>query len=260
MADPRCRGGPATLPADGATTRLIRACDNSVVSTAEDHALDRVPLLAHLDAERRRTVREAGRTERVDQGAVLFHEGSPATAMFVVLSGRLKLVRYTARGREMLLHLVGPGQSFAEAAVFGDATYPATAEAVQDSEVWRLSRRVLLDLVRKDPELGLALAASVSRWTRTLASQLELLTQRRVEERLAIYLLSRTGGRDLRPGDVIPLAEPRHLIAAQCGTAPEVLSRTFRRLEDGGVLTGRPDEVVIEDPGRLQALAEWIEE
>jgi CRP/FNR family transcriptional regulator len=239
---------------------LIRSCDNPAVSTVEDQVFRRVPLLAHLDETRRRRVRDAGRTESVEQGMVLFHEGSAATAMFVVLSGRLKLVRYTARGREMLLHLVGPGQSFAEAAVFGDATYPATAEALEDSVVWRLARTELLGLVRADPELGLALAASVSRWTRTLASQLELLTQRRVEERLAIYLLSRTGGRELRSGDVIPLAEPRHLIAAQCGTAPEVLSRTFRRLEEAGVFTARPDAVEVDDPARLQALAEWIED
>jgi CRP/FNR family transcriptional regulator len=228
--------------------------------TATDDVLDRVPMLAHLDAPRRRVVLASGRLETVPRGTVLFHEGDPAVAMYAVRSGRLKLVRYTARGREMLLHLVGPGQSFAEAAVFGAATYPATAEAVSDTEVWALPRERLLSMVRSDPELGLALAGSLARWTRTLAGQLELLTQRRVEERVAIYLLSRVGRRELRTGEVIPLAEPRQLIAAQCGTAPEVLSRTFRRLEDDGVFTARPDAVVIDDPARLQALAEWIDD
>ena len=230
------------------------------MSVIDEQALGRVPLLAHLDEELRRVVLGAGRVELVPRGMVLFHEGTPATAMYAVQSGQLKLVRYTARGREMLLHLARPGQSFAEAAVFGDATYPATAEALEDSEVWRLGREQLLSMVRSDPELGLALAASLSTWTRVLAGQLELLTQRRVEERLAIYLLSRTAGRALRAGDSIPLAEPRNLIAAQCGTAPEVLSRTFRRLEDQGVLTGHPDAVIIDDPERLQALAEWIDD
>jgi CRP-like cAMP-binding protein len=100
---------------------------------------------------------------------------------------------------------------------------------------------------------------SVSHWTRKLAGKLDLLTQRRVEERLAIYLIGRAGTLDLEKGDTIPLAEPRNLIAAQCGTAPEVLSRTFRRLEDDGVLTAEPHHVVVLSPGRLRALAEWIE-
>jgi CRP/FNR family transcriptional regulator len=96
-------------------------------------------------------------------------------------------------------------------------------------------------------------------WTRKLASKLELLTQRRVEERVALYLLGRAGSSELAPGATIELDDPRHLIAAQCGTGPEVLSRTFRRLEDDGILTSSPHHVTVLDPLRLRALAEWIE-
>jgi len=55
------------------------------------------------------------------------------------------------------------------------------------------------------------------------------------------------------------LSEPRNLIAAQCGTTPEVLSRTFRRLEDDGILEAAPHHVTIHDPDGLRALAELIE-
>ncbi|MCG6950073.1 MAG: helix-turn-helix domain-containing protein, partial [Acidobacteria bacterium] len=65
--------------------------------------------------------------------------------------------------------------------------------------------------------------------------------------------------RELQPGDRIELSEPRNLIAAQCGTAPEVLSRTFRRLEDDGVLEAAPRHVTILDPDGLRSLAELIE-
>ena len=74
-----------------------------------------------------------------------------------------------------------------------------------------------------------------------------------------IYLLGRAGTSELRPGDTIQLAEARNLIAAQCGTAPEVLSRTFRRLEEDGVLSAQPDHITVLLPDRLRALAEWIE-
>jgi len=190
----------------------------------------------------------------------MFNEGERAEALFVLLEGRVKMVRYTPQGREMMLHLVGPGQTFAEAALFGDMTYPASAVAVEDSLIWCWPRERLLALVRSSPELALALILSVSLWTRTLASKLELLTQRRVEERLAIYLLGRSGGHPPAAGDEIPLNEPRNLIAAQIGTGPEVLSRTFRRLEDDGILESRPASVRVLDPKRLQALADWLEE
>ncbi len=70
---------------------------------------------------------------------------------------------------------------------------------------------------------------------------------------------SRFDSHDLQPGDTVELAEPRNLIAAQCGTAPEVLSRTFRRFEEDGVLSAAPRHVTVHQPDRLRELAEHIE-
>jgi len=218
-----------------------------------------LPLLSQLADEQRARVIAAGHEKSLARGEVLFHEGEPSEALYAVISGQLKLVRYSPKGRELLIHLVNPGQSFAEAALFAAATYPATAEVTQACRLWCLPRAALLDLLRATPELGLAMLGSISLWTRKILSKLELHTQRRVEERLAIYLLSRAGPRQLAPGDRIELAEPRNLIAAQCGTAPEVLSRTFKRLEEDGVLEAAPHHVTIKDPRKLAALAELIE-
>jgi CRP/FNR family transcriptional regulator len=221
-------------------------------------SLMQVPLLRHLKQDQQVTVAAAGSARRLAKGEILFHEGEPAEALYAVLSGQMKLVRYSPAGKEMLLHLVRPGQSFADAALFGEGTYPATAEATEGSLIWCLPRQRLAELIRASPELGLAMVASVSMWTRRLAGKMEILTQRRVEERLAIYILGRSGGRRVEPGGWVELTEPRHLIAAQCGTAPEVLSRTFKRLEEEGVLRAEPKRVQVLDPEKLYALAEWI--
>jgi CRP/FNR family transcriptional regulator len=221
--------------------------------------LAELPLLRQLSDDERSRVIDAGHERSLTRGEILFHEGEPADNMYAVISGQLKLVRYSPKGRELLLHLVHPGQTFAEAALFAAGTFPATAEIMEPTRLWCLPREALLGLLRSAPELGVAMLASISVWTRKLAGKLELLTQRRVEERVAIYILARAGGRELQPGDTVELAEARNLIAAQCGTAPEVLSRTFRRLEEDGLLTASPDHVTILHPDRLRALAEWIE-
>jgi len=223
-------------------------------------ALGQLPLVRHLADDLRQEAIAAGTVRTFAKSEVLFCEGDSADAMYGLLEGTVKLVRYTPRGKEVMLHLVRPGQSFAEAALFGEGTYPANAVAVDAGRVWVLPRLRLLELIRRSPGVALAMVASVSMWTRTLAHQLEMLTQRRVEERLAVYLLGRAANAELSEGDEIRLAEARHLIAAQCGTAPEVLSRTFRRLEEEGVLEGTDDGVRVLDPDRLQALAEWIGE
>jgi CRP/FNR family transcriptional regulator len=227
----------------------------------DDHqVLCQFPLIRHLDNGQCREVLEAGSFKTLEKGEFLFHEGDTAESLFGVVEGRIKLVRFSARGKEMLLHLVRAGQTFAEAALFGDGTYPATAVTVERCRLWCLPRARLMDLIRRDPELGVAMVGSTSMWTRTLAANLELLTQRRVEERLAVYLLGRAAGHEVEDGYEIKLAEPKNLIAAQCGTAPEVLSRTLRRLEDDGVLEGIRRGVRVVDAGKLRALAEWIGE
>jgi len=221
--------------------------------------LARLPLFEQLADEHRERVLAAGNERAFERGEIVFHEGEQAEALFVVLSGQVKLVRYSPKGRELLLHLVHPGQTFAEAALFSGNTYPATAEVMEPSRVWNIPRAALAELLREGPELALAMLGSVSMWTRKLASKLELLTQRRVEERVALYLIARAGSSELKAGDTIPLAEARNLIAAQCGTAPEVLSRTFRRLEEDGIIEAAPRHVVVLDAVRLKSLAEWIE-
>jgi CRP/FNR family transcriptional regulator len=226
----------------------------------ENETTCQFPLIRLLEPEQRREILDAGTFRPLARGEFLFHENDPAETMFGVVSGRVKLVRYSARGKELLLHLVRAGQTFAEAALFGTGTYPATAVGVEQCRLWALPRSRLMELIRNDPELGVAMVGSTSMWTRTLAATLELLTQRRVEERLAVYLLGRAAGTEIQDGTEVTLTEPKNLIAAQCGTAPEVLSRTLRRLEDDGVLEGIRRGVRVVNADKLRALAEWIGE
>ena len=213
------------------------------------------PFLRELGPDEKRLMVEGAQPKTLGRDQMLFRAGDPAESFYVVTSGRMKLVRHTSQGKEMMLHLVEPGQSFAEAAILGDGTYPATSIAVESCELWGWKRSALLSMFERSPELALGFALSISMWTRRLATQLELLTQRRVEERLAIYLKGRAGARALTAGDEIPLQEARHLIAAQLGTGPEVLSRTFRRLEEQGVITADGQCVKILDAAGFAALA-----
>ena len=222
-------------------------------------ALLTAPLLANLEERQRAEMLASAIPRTLAKGQFLFHEGDRTECFFVLASGSIKLVRFTPQGKEMLVHMVRPGQTFAEAAVFGPRTYPATAVAVELCEVWMWPLDRLLAMLRGTPELALALILSVSVWTRHLVGKLEFLTQRRVEERLAVYLLGRAGGRRLASGDEVVLEEAKQLIAAQIGTAPEVLSRTFKRLEEDGILSVEGDRVRIHDGEGLAVLAELIE-
>jgi len=153
-----------------------------------------------------------------------------------VLEGRIKLIRTSRDGRELLVHLVESGQTFAEAALFQDRVYPVSAISLTRCRLWYWPLEQLLSLLRNSPELGLALLGSVASWNRKVLSQLELLTQKRVEERLAMYILGRLGGEGIAGGVEISLGLPKKLVAAVLGMAPEVLSRSLKKLEKSGII------------------------
>jgi CRP-like cAMP-binding protein len=218
--------------------------------------LRRIPLFAALPPALLEDVARLCGVRRVRSGELLFSEGDPAGFLPLLLAGRVKLVRSGPDGREQVLHLVRAPASFAEAAVFGPGVFPATGVVIEAGELAVVPRPALLDLLRSRPEVALALLASMSVWLRRLADLVDGLALHTVEERVAAYLLSaftRSGGA-LAPGAQIRFAEPKQLIAALCGTGPEVLSRTFRRLGEDGVVRVTGPVATLLDPAALAAL------
>jgi CRP/FNR family transcriptional regulator, dissimilatory nitrate respiration regulator len=220
-------------------------------------ALRRIPLLATLPATLFEEIARLCGVRRVRKGELLFSEGDPAGYLPLLLAGQVKLLRTGPEGREQVLHLVRGPASFAEAAVFGPGVFSATTVVVEAGQLATVPRPALLDLMRHRPEVALALLASMSFWLHRLVNLVDGLALHTVEERVAAYLWSafaRSGAR-LAPGAQIRLEEPKRLIAALCGTAPEVLSRTFRRLASEGVVQVSGPIATIVDPAALAARA-----
>ncbi len=217
--------------------------------------LNSLPLLAGLDAADRHAMIQAGLPRRANKGELIFLAGHPCEGLWAVLDGRIKLVRSSPDGKELVLHLVEGGETFAAVGLFGQRTYPATAIALEETSLWLWPRDNIVHLLTATPELSVALLGALSAWTRTLVTKMELLTHRKVEERLALFLLGLGGDRPVEPGTEIPLTIPMHVIAGILGTAPEVLSRTLRKLEEGGIIKIGRRKITLTDPPGLLRIA-----
>jgi len=220
-------------------------------------ALRRIPLFATLPVPLLEEIARLCGVRRVRKGELLFSEGDAAGYLPLLLAGQVKLLRTGPDGREQVLHLVRAPAAFAEAAVFGPGVFPAATVVVEAGQLATVPRPALLDLMQRRPEMALALLASMSFWLRRLVDLVDGLALHTVEERVAAYLWSAfaRSGEALASGAQIRLEEPKRLIAALCGTAPEVLSRTFRRLASDGVVQVNGPMATLLDPAGLAARA-----
>ncbi len=220
--------------------------------------LRQVPFLAGLPGGIFDELAALATVQRVGKGKVVFCEGERADFLPILLTGKAKLARTGADGREQVLHVVRAPASFAEAAVFGPRVFPAEAVILAPGLLATIPTARLLDLIGRRPEVAMALLASMSMWLRRLVDLVEGLSLHTVEERVAAYLWSTfvRSGRPLLPGAQVTLEDPKHLVAALCGTAPEVLSRTFRKLDEGGAVRVDGPLATLLDPAKLHRLAE----
>ena len=124
-------------------------------------------------------------------GEYLFHEGGPARGFYIVQQGAINVHRVNAAGKEQVIHIFRPGESFAEAALATERGYPADARAVGSSQVLMVQKDGILALIKRQPDLALRMLASMSGHLRVLVGQIEDLTLKDVETRLANWLLKR---------------------------------------------------------------------
>jgi CRP/FNR family transcriptional regulator, dissimilatory nitrate respiration regulator len=190
-------------------------------------------------------VRSAGRGERV------FEEGAPAEGLFIVMDGRVRLIRVSRGGREQVLHTEGPGATLGEVPLLDGGGYVATAVATQPSRLVYLPRAAVLDACRRHPEVALGIIRVLARRVRSFAGLVEQLSLKDLTARTAGLLLAESAGRA-----TFELSTTRDELAARLGTVRELVSRSLSRLRKEGVIRLAGRRVTIVDAERLAELAE----
>ncbi|WP_199249137.1 Crp/Fnr family transcriptional regulator [[Phormidium] sp. ETS-05] len=184
----------------------------------------------------------------------IFWEGDEGSGFFIVISGRVKVFKATPAGKEQILQLFSTAEHFAEVAAFDGEPFPASAAAVENSEVLFFPRSAFLSLLQQHPSLAVNMLAIFARHLRRLARVIEDLALRDVPQRLAVYLLylqERQGG-----AIEVELDITKGQLAALLGTIPETLSRGFAKLSQTGAIAVDGSKIRVLESDRLRDLAE----
>lgn len=218
--------------------RRLKLFDRDLASLA------RVPLFAGLESGSLADLLAEASTRRFERNALLFVEGEPAAQFYVVLDGWVRLYRQTAEGRESVIALLAPGESFAEAAMFLGGKFPVSGAVVDESRLLIIPAEPFRRALQTNNELCLRMMASMAVHLRRLVGQVEQLAVRSSTERLAQFLLKLArGGAE---SAIVHLPYEKGLIATRLGMQPETLSRALAKLRPLGVET-KGSRVTIRD-------------
>jgi CRP/FNR family transcriptional regulator len=184
----------------------------------------------------------------------LFHEGDPAHGFYVVQRGSVNVHRVTAAGKEQVIHVFRTGDSFAEVALASSVGYPAEARAQEATQVLLVQKEGILALLKRQPELALRMLGSMSSHLRVLVGQIEDLTVRDVQTRLANWLVKRCPHPQSESAAQIELTMTKRALAAELGTVSETLSRTLAKFREQKLLLVKGKTVTVLSPAKLSEL------
>lgn len=219
--------------------------------------LARIPLLRALDETQVALLVEHSRVSHLAERERLFDFGQPAAHFFFLRAGLLKLFRTSPEGVEKVIHIVHPGETFAEAVIFGDraADYPVTCEALAPSELIAIDGATMVGLLRTSPETSLRMLSQLSQRLRWQVQEIENLTLHNATYRLVGYLL-RLAEADEGEPTVVRLSMPKHVLASRLNIQPETLSRIFSRLSRDGLIEVQGLDVELRDRASLGAMVD----
>ena len=169
---------------------------------------------------------------RAGAGDVVFRAGSAPRGWYVVLEGKVRVMRGSG-ARRHVVHTEGPGGTLGEVPLFAGGTHPATAVAAEPTRCALFGRRALEEAIAADPAVAFLLLRRLAGRVRGLVERLDERSARSVHDRLVEYLLARP--RDARRG-TLSLGMTQAALAEELGTVREVVSRELRLLQRQGLI------------------------
>jgi CRP/FNR family transcriptional regulator len=214
-----------------------------------------LPYFAELGPEQLSHLRSLLATREFEKGEVVMLEGEPCRGLYFVRSGRVRVFKASADGREQVLRIVETGDTFNEVPNFDGGPNPASADAIEPSTIYLLRRAHLLQIARQNPTVAMSLLKLFAGRLRHLTGLVEDLSFKHVTSRLAKILLEYAAEPGEEDGDA---ALRRRLtqqeMAAMIGTAREMVGRSLKTLEAQGALTIDRHRITIKDRSILQRM------
>jgi CRP-like cAMP-binding protein len=197
------------------------------------------------------SVRKLVFEKTADRAEMVLLEGESAEDLYFVASGVVKVFKTSAEGKEQILSIVRPGETFNDVPIFDGGPNPASARAMGPVLLYGIKKNDMEAILRDHPQIALNVIKVLARRVRHLVSLVEDLSFKHVIGRVAKILVEQIGG-EMGRGPRLTQQE----MAAMAGTAREVVGRSLKALEEEGVIKLDRHRIIITDKEALQEIME----
>ena len=209
--------------------------------------LQSVPIFSDLSPSDLNKIAQRMIRRTYTKGQMILLEDDLGQTFFVIGGGSVKITRLSDDGREVILAMLGESDFFGEMSLLDGAGRSANVVALDSSEVLTLSRNDFLEILQEYPKISISLLEELTQRIRKSDQQIESLSLSDVEQRIGITLirLAEELG-TIKHGNVkinnLPYQQD---IANMAGTSRETVSRTFKLLEEKGLVAREGRKLTI---------------
>jgi CRP-like cAMP-binding protein len=217
-----------------------------------DILLRRIPLFADLDEDAVQALASRARIAEYDAGERIISQSEDIQAFYIILSGRVKIFRSNAEGKEQTLYLIEEGQPFCFCTAFTDKPYPVSVTALESSCVADIPAEAMEDLARAEPMLMLKIMQVLASRLLDAMNMVESLALHDTRQRIAGFLLHAESCSPDGPGRPFTLPIHHRELAKILGVTPETLSRTIQKFNRNGQIESSGKTIRILDHKALK--------
>jgi CRP-like cAMP-binding protein len=194
----------------------------------------------------------------LDAGTALIQQGDPATTVYLVLTGRLRVTQTTVDGQQITIRYLGAGEIVGYMAICGGESNPSTVTALDGCELLAWSGHAMIEIMTQHPQVALNAVSVLGRRYYDIQVRLRELSTENVERRLAHALLrlAQQAGRRTARGIEIAFPLSRQELAEMTGTTLHTASRTLSGWEERGIIDSGRRRIVVQKPCSLSSIAD----